>query len=61
MLQFGIPEAGIDKRAWVNVARTTGVINRALVEDLVDKQSNAFARKTFSDEVEGNEEVGLSF
>ena len=48
----GIPEAGIDKRAWVNIARTTGVINRALVEDLVDKQSNAFARKTFSDEVE---------
>ena len=35
-----------------NVARTTGVINHALVEDLVDKQSNAFARKTFSDEVE---------
>ena len=48
----GIPEAGIDKKAWINVARTTGVINRALVEDLVDKQSNAFARKTFSVEVE---------
>ena len=48
----GIPSAGIDKNAWIKVAQEDGCISRALVEDLVDKQSNAYAQKTFSVEVE---------
>ena len=52
----GIPEAGISRQAWVQVAREnadnkTG-LSTALVEDLVDRQRCAYVLKTFCPEVE---------
>jgi len=52
----GTKEAGISKEAWLKVARAckenkTG-LTLAHVDDLIDKQSCAFALKTFSYEVE---------
>ena len=49
----GIPERGINKDAWLKVAKEGNAgLNRALVEDLVDRQSDSFARATFSESVE---------
>ena len=49
----GIPERGINKEAWLKVAKEGNAgLNRALVEDLVDRQSDSFARATFSESVE---------
>ncbi|XP_060589874.1 uncharacterized protein LOC132745056 [Ruditapes philippinarum] len=52
----GMQECGISRKAWVSVAENMRTnksgLNIALVDDLVDKQSNAFAKKTFSEEVE---------
>ena len=52
----GMDAAGISKTAWFEVSKRekdnkTG-LNIAMVKDLIDRQSNAFARKTFSDNVE---------
>ena len=44
----GIPEREINKEAWLKVAKEGNAgLNRALVEDLVDRQSDSFARATF--------------
>ena len=44
---------GIRKKAWHEVAdKNREVISKALVVDLVDKQNNGFAKRTFSAEVE---------
>ena len=49
----GIPERGISKEAWSKVAKDGNAgLNRALVDDLVDRQSDSFARTTFSESVE---------
>ena len=49
----GIAERGITKDAWIKVAKDGQAgLNLALVEDLVDRQSDAFAVATFSEEVE---------
>jgi hypothetical protein len=49
----GIPKAGVSKEAWVEVAKDNNTaLNRAMVEDLIDRQSDFFACKTFSLEVE---------
>ncbi|CAG2201472.1 DHDH [Mytilus edulis] len=53
----GIVEAGIHSNAWSKVARQTSkdgkeIISSALVDDLIDKQRNVYAQKTFSNEVE---------
>ncbi|XP_071137033.1 uncharacterized protein [Mytilus edulis] len=52
----GIDACGIKKEAWIKVAKNSNVngcgLSLALVEDLVDKQSNGFAQKTFSEDVE---------
>ncbi|XP_060553199.1 uncharacterized protein LOC132714356 [Ruditapes philippinarum] len=52
----GIKECGLKRDAWVKVAencRENGSgLSLALVNELVDKQSNAYAQKTFSPEVE---------
>ena len=49
----GIPERGIKKEAWLKVAKDGRAgLNIALVEDLVDRQSDSFARATFSEAVE---------
>ena len=49
----GLPGYGISKDAWWKVSfKYNEVISRALVCDLIDKQSNSYARKTFSLEVE---------
>ena len=43
---------GISTDAWVQVATQTGAIPRALVLDLIDRQNNGHAQRTFSSEVE---------
>ena len=44
---------GIRKKAWHEVAdKNREVISKALVVDLVDKQNNGFAKRTFYAEVE---------
>lgn len=44
---------GIDKKAWHSVAESDrNIISKSLVVDLIDKQNNAFALRTFSAEVE---------
>ena len=52
----GMTECGISKEAWMKVASESlnnkSGLSLAIVRDLVDKQSNAFAQKTFSGEVE---------
>ena len=51
----GIPQAGISRNAWLRVAKDVNNktrLSRAMVEDLVDRQSAAFADTTFSAEVE---------
>ena len=52
----GMDAAGISKCAWLEVSKRekdnkTG-LNLSMVKDLIDRQSNAFARKTFSEKVE---------
>jgi hypothetical protein len=42
----------ICRDAWIEVAEKTNVISQSLVVDLIDKQNNAYAQKTFSEEVE---------
>lgn len=43
----------INKKAWHDVADADrNIISKSLVHDLIDKQSNAFAQKTFSSTVE---------
>ena len=46
----GLPGYGISKDAWL-AAVAAGVISKALVVDMIDKQDNGFAQKTFSAEV----------
>ena len=49
---------GIRKKAWHDVAeRDRNVISKALVFDLIDKQNNSFAQRTFSNEVESSMRV----
>ncbi|VDI01697.1 Hypothetical predicted protein [Mytilus galloprovincialis] len=49
----GITERAISKEAWVTVAKAGNTkLSLAHVEDLVDRQSDAFAHTTFSAEVE---------
>ena len=55
----GIPQLGISKQAWMEVADGTGIpmnannkLNPAMVVDLVDRQSNEIAQITFSADVE---------
>ena len=60
----GIEAAGISKTAWLEVSKhekdnKTG-LNLAMVKDLIDRQSNAFARTTFSEKVE-KEMIRLGF
>ncbi|CAC5392114.1 CTNND2 [Mytilus coruscus] len=44
---------GIQKRAWHAVAeKNRDIISKSLVVDLIDKQNNAFALRTFSTDVE---------
>lgn len=44
---------GIRKEAWHNVAeQDRNIISKALVIDLIDKQNNGYAQRTFSKEVE---------
>ena len=51
----GIPERGLQKEAWVRAAKGGKAgLNIALVEDLVDRQSDTFAHATFSQKVEEN-------
>ena len=51
----GIPERGLQKEAWVRAAKGGKAgLNIALVEDLVDRQSDAIAHATFSQKVEEN-------
>ena len=52
----GLPQLGIHKEAWLEVAKDskenqTG-LSYAMVADLIDRQSNAYAQKTFSEAVE---------
>lgn len=51
----GMPKAGISKHAWHKIAASpknnTG-LSRPMVEDIVDRQSSAFAEATFSEAVE---------
>lgn len=43
---------GVTKKAWHDVAEyDRSVISKGLVVDLIDKQNNSFAQKTFSEEV----------
>lgn len=49
----GFPEREISKKAWIEVARENRTnLKLPHVEDLVDKQSDAIARETFSKEVQ---------
>ena len=52
----GIPARGISKKSILNVAEESDLngsgLNTALVKDLVDKQSVAYAIETFSENVE---------
>ena len=49
----GFPEKGISKKAWLDVAKENKTnLKMSHVEDLVDKQSDAIARLTFSDDAE---------
>ncbi|CAG2217682.1 unnamed protein product [Mytilus edulis] len=50
----GIPEAGIHRQAWMKLTTSEhgNILSKALVEDLVDCQSNSFAQQTFSQKVE---------
>ena len=49
----GLPGFGVNRDAWVFVSeKAPDVLSKSLVIDLLDKQSNAFARRTFSKEVE---------
>ena len=53
MCKDGLPGYGLDKRAWHDVAEADNdIISKALVVDLLDKQNNAFAKRTFSVRVE---------
>ena len=51
-----MPSAKIKKSAWLKVAKDSKnngtKLNLSMVEDLIDRQSNAFARRTFPEEVE---------
>ena len=51
----GIPDRGLQKEAWIRETKGGKAgLNIALVEDLVDRQSDSFARATFSQKVEEN-------
>lgn len=57
----GLSGFGISKEAWSSVAKFHGdILSPALVNDLIDKQSNGFARATFSEQVQEKME-GLGF
>ena len=47
----GLTGYGLSSKAWKS-ASESGAISRAIVCDLIDKQNNGFARKTFSEEVQ---------
>ena len=49
----GIPDRNIQRKAWQAVAKSNSTdLNIAMVDDLLDKQSNAMAKITYSQEVE---------
>ena len=49
----GLPGFGISKKAWHRVSEIyPHVISKCLVVDLLDKQSNSYAQRTFGEEVE---------
>ena len=52
----GMPKANICRQAWYKVAKESRTnkskLNLSMVDDLIDKQSNSFAKRTFSEEVE---------
>lgn len=49
----GIPSRGVCREAWLNVAKSnTTDLNVAMVDDLIDRQSNTLARITYSEKVE---------
>ncbi len=49
----GLPGFGISNDAWIKVADSyPEVISRALVVDIIDKQSNAYAQKVFGEPVQ---------
>jgi hypothetical protein len=52
----GLPQLGIHKEAWLDVAKHSkenqAGLSYAMVADLIDRQSNAFAQRTFSEKVE---------
>lgn len=51
--EFGFPGYGITAQAWWDVAKAyPSVISLVIVKDLIDKQSNALARKVFSEKVQ---------
>ncbi len=51
-----IPRCGLSKQAWVEVAKESAKnqsgLSLAMVDDLIDRQSNAFAKRTFCENVE---------
>ena len=49
----GIPQRGIKRQAWLRVAQSANTdLSLPMVEDVIDKQSNALAKITYSKEVE---------
>ena len=49
----GLPGYGVSRNAWIRVAEThPDVLSPALAIDLIDRQNNAYARQTFSLQVE---------
>ncbi|XP_052107174.1 uncharacterized protein LOC127739443 [Mytilus californianus] len=50
---YGLQVLGIQKQAWIDAARSdTTQLSLPLVLDLIDKQNNAFALRTFGEDVE---------
>ena len=53
MCSTGIPEINIKKKAWLDAAKSESTkLSLPLVMDLIDKQNNAFALRTFDIDVE---------
>ena len=56
LMKNGIPARSIKRNAWVKVARNASVnkcgLSVAMVDDIIDRQSNDIAQITFSLEVE---------
>ena len=48
----GLPQLGITRKAWEDAISTDTMLNPAIVFDLIDKQNNGFAQRTFAADVE---------